>query len=129
MTLPNICRAKEISISRIDLHDVADHLRPEISGEKEKGRPDRSYLVGGGCRTTTWRSRTWSGTKSYRPTPTPAPAEIYSRSPRTIYGEEIARCPSCSLYITVIYNLEDFSDGSGKNKSFQSGKQQTVAVA
>ncbi|CAK9867542.1 unnamed protein product [Sphagnum jensenii] len=23
-------------------------------------------------------------------------------------GEEIARCPSCSLYITVIYNLEDF---------------------
>ncbi|KAK4747789.1 hypothetical protein SAY87_014375 [Trapa incisa] len=85
MTLPNICRAKEISISRIDLHDVADHLRPEISGEKEKGRPDRSYLVGGGCRTTTWRSRTWSGTKSYRPTPTPAPAEIYSRSPRTIY--------------------------------------------
>jgi diphthamide biosynthesis protein 3 len=23
-------------------------------------------------------------------------------------GEEIARCPSYSLYITVIYNLEDF---------------------
>eukprot|EP00873_Tetraselmis_striata_P029035 jgi/Tetstr1/449299/TSEL_003814.t1 len=23
-------------------------------------------------------------------------------------GEEIARCPSCSLYITVIYNEEDF---------------------
>lgn len=23
-------------------------------------------------------------------------------------GEEIARCPSCSLYITVIYNPEDF---------------------
>lgn len=29
-------------------------------------------------------------------------------------GEEIARCPSCSLYITVIYNPEDFeSGGSG----------------
>lgn len=24
-------------------------------------------------------------------------------------GEEIARCPSCSLFITVIYNLDDFS--------------------
>ncbi|RVW61263.1 Diphthamide biosynthesis protein 3 [Vitis vinifera] len=23
-------------------------------------------------------------------------------------GEEIARCPSCSLFITVIYNMEDF---------------------
>ncbi|KAH7517909.1 hypothetical protein FEM48_Zijuj09G0114000 [Ziziphus jujuba var. spinosa] len=32
-------------------------------------------------------------------------------------GEEIARCPSCSLYITVIYNMEDFSvtcNGGGK---------------
>mmetsp|Transcript_68890 Transcript_68890/g.139697 ORF Transcript_68890/g.139697 Transcript_68890/m.139697 type:complete len:85 (+) Transcript_68890:113-367(+) len=25
-------------------------------------------------------------------------------------GEDIARCPSCSLYITVIYNPEDFQD-------------------
>ncbi|KAF5831495.1 Diphthamide biosynthesis protein [Dunaliella salina] len=25
-------------------------------------------------------------------------------------GEEIARCPSCSLYITVIYNPEDFQE-------------------
>ncbi|KAJ7199569.1 hypothetical protein O6H91_Y497400 [Diphasiastrum complanatum] len=25
-------------------------------------------------------------------------------------GEEIARCPSCSLYITVIYNAEDFQE-------------------
>eukprot|EP00898_Chlorokybus_atmophyticus_P006041 jgi/Chlat1/6438/Chrsp45S05947 len=25
-------------------------------------------------------------------------------------GEEIARCPSCTLYITVIYNPEDFDD-------------------
>lgn len=23
-------------------------------------------------------------------------------------GEEIATCPSCSLYITVVYNMEDF---------------------
>lgn len=23
-------------------------------------------------------------------------------------GEDIARCPSCSLYITVLYNQEDF---------------------
>ncbi|CAI5461006.1 unnamed protein product [Closterium sp. Yama58-4] len=30
-------------------------------------------------------------------------------------GEEIARCPSCSLFITVIYNSEDFQgDGPGK---------------
>ncbi|CAM9003738.1 unnamed protein product [Rhodiola kirilowii] len=29
-------------------------------------------------------------------------------------GEEIARCPSCSLYITVIYNVEDFMDDKGK---------------
>lgn len=32
-------------------------------------------------------------------------------------GEEIARCPSCSLYITVIYNPDDFAecldDGGG----------------
>ncbi|KAL3700263.1 hypothetical protein R1sor_018285 [Riccia sorocarpa] len=25
-------------------------------------------------------------------------------------GEEIARCPSCSLYITVVYNPEDFQE-------------------
>lgn len=25
-------------------------------------------------------------------------------------GEEIARCPSCSLYITVVYDPEDFQD-------------------
>ncbi|KAG0586524.1 hypothetical protein M758_2G075600 [Ceratodon purpureus] len=27
-------------------------------------------------------------------------------------GEEIARCPSCSLYITVVYNPEDFQDSA-----------------
>ncbi|PON84091.1 Zinc finger, DPH-type [Trema orientale] len=31
-------------------------------------------------------------------------------------GEEIARCPSYSLYITVIYNIEDFSTQSGQRK-------------
>ncbi|XP_002991618.2 diphthamide biosynthesis protein 3 [Selaginella moellendorffii] len=25
-------------------------------------------------------------------------------------GEEFARCPSCSLYIRVIYNAEDFQE-------------------
>jgi len=28
-------------------------------------------------------------------------------------GEEIARCPSCSLYVKVIYNPDDFTDISG----------------
>ena len=28
-------------------------------------------------------------------------------------GEEIARCPSCSLYLLVIYNQDDFQDPSG----------------
>ncbi|CAM6116349.1 unnamed protein product [Calypogeia fissa] len=31
-------------------------------------------------------------------------------------GEEIARCPSCSLYITVIYNHEDFQEKDTKSK-------------
>ncbi|CAA0830918.1 CSL zinc finger domain-containing protein [Striga hermonthica] len=42
-------------------------------------------------------------------------------------GEEIARCPSCSLYITVIYNMEDFQDKSDKN--MEPAKRQPVAVA
>ncbi|KAK7264352.1 hypothetical protein RJT34_31959 [Clitoria ternatea] len=36
-------------------------------------------------------------------------------------GEEIARCPSCSLYITVIYNIEDFL-----SKGLQPSKHQPV---
>jgi len=28
-------------------------------------------------------------------------------------GEEIARCPSCSLYIRVIYEVEEEDDDSG----------------
>lgn len=43
-------------------------------------------------------------------------------------GEEIARCPSCSLYITVIYNMEDFTDQKSKTK-IEQAKQQPVAVA
>ncbi|KAG6482370.1 hypothetical protein ZIOFF_059001 [Zingiber officinale] len=31
-------------------------------------------------------------------------------------GEEIARCPSCSLFITVVYNPEDFTDRPDKSK-------------
>ncbi|XP_074571952.1 diphthamide biosynthesis protein 3 [Curcuma longa] len=31
-------------------------------------------------------------------------------------GEEIARCPSCSLFITVVYNPEDFADCPDKSK-------------
>ncbi|XP_071935533.1 diphthamide biosynthesis protein 3-like isoform X2 [Coffea arabica] len=43
-------------------------------------------------------------------------------------GEEIARCPSCSLYITVIYNTEDFADSNRKNKNIEPPKRQPVAV-
>mmetsp|Transcript_1798 Transcript_1798/g.2599 ORF Transcript_1798/g.2599 Transcript_1798/m.2599 type:complete len:83 (-) Transcript_1798:348-596(-) len=27
-------------------------------------------------------------------------------------GEDTARCPSCSLFITVIFNADDFKDGN-----------------
>lgn len=30
-------------------------------------------------------------------------------------GEEIARCPSCSLYINIVYNVEDFMDKKSSN--------------
>nr|VDD35643.1 unnamed protein product [Brassica oleracea] len=42
-------------------------------------------------------------------------------------GEEIANCPSCSLYITVIYNMEDFQNDTKKNN--ESKSRQAVAVA
>ncbi|KAH7859022.1 hypothetical protein Vadar_030506 [Vaccinium darrowii] len=46
-------------------------------------------------------------------------------------GKEIARCPSCSLYITVIYNLEDFIGDSTKQqkKNLEPPKLQPIAVA
>ncbi|KAI3446047.1 hypothetical protein Pfo_002712 [Paulownia fortunei] len=40
-------------------------------------------------------------------------------------GEEIARCPSCSLYITVIYNMEDFQEKS--SKKMERAKPQPLA--
>lgn len=43
--------------------------------------------------------------------------------------EEIARCPSCSLYITVIYNIEDFAGDQKTNKGLDSSKRQPIAVA
>lgn len=45
-------------------------------------------------------------------------------------GEDIARCPSCSLYITVIYNPEDFADapsGAGAGQHQQQPEQIAVA--
>ncbi|KAM7470762.1 hypothetical protein LguiA_008945 [Lonicera macranthoides] len=44
-------------------------------------------------------------------------------------GEEIARCPSCSLYITVIYNIEDFLDDNKTTKEKNNLPKQPVAVA
>ncbi|KAL1361917.1 diphthamide biosynthesis protein 3 [Arachis duranensis] len=44
-------------------------------------------------------------------------------------GEEIARCPSCSLYITVIYNIEDFSDHNRNNKPLHPSNPQSLTVA
>ncbi|KAF7810931.1 diphthamide biosynthesis protein 3-like [Senna tora] len=45
-------------------------------------------------------------------------------------GEEIARCPSCSLYITVIYNAEDFlADQNSKQNHQPPKQQQAVTVA
>ncbi|KAG4185317.1 hypothetical protein ERO13_A09G221800v2 [Gossypium hirsutum] len=43
-------------------------------------------------------------------------------------GEEIACCPSCSLYITVIYNAEDFADKKSNN-NLEPPKRQAVDVA
>ncbi|XP_010913741.1 diphthamide biosynthesis protein 3-like [Elaeis guineensis] len=43
------------------------------------------------------------------------------------FGEEIARCPSCSLFITVIYNPEDFADP--KKSQPEPSKPQPVVVA
>ncbi|XP_031278156.1 diphthamide biosynthesis protein 3-like [Pistacia vera] len=43
-------------------------------------------------------------------------------------GEVMANCPSCTLFITVIYNIEDFLDKKQKDK-FEPSKQQPVAAA
>ncbi|XP_028102040.1 diphthamide biosynthesis protein 3-like [Camellia sinensis] len=44
-------------------------------------------------------------------------------------GEDIARCSSCSLCITVIYNIEDFISDSSKKKNLEPPNQQPLAVA
>jgi diphthamide biosynthesis protein 3 len=43
-------------------------------------------------------------------------------------GEEIARCPSCSLFITVIYNPEDFSPSKEPPPSNKSNPQLIVVA-
>lgn len=40
-------------------------------------------------------------------------------------GEEIAHCPSCSLYIKVIYDPEDFSEAALD----EPGSEQGIVVA
>jgi diphthamide biosynthesis protein 3 len=47
------------------------------------------------------------------------------------FGEEIARCHSCSLYITFDYNFEDFlGDSDKRNKNdLHPPKQQPLLVA
>ena len=45
-------------------------------------------------------------------------------------GEEIARCPSCSLFITVVYNPEDFAaDPPDPNNKKTPVQPSPVAVA
>eukprot|EP00850_Spirogloea_muscicola_P010275 SM000060S19607 [mRNA] locus=s60:124011:124763:+ [translate_table: standard] len=43
-------------------------------------------------------------------------------------GEEIARCPSCTLYITVVYNQEDFA-ALGEPHDLQPSLPHAVPVA
>lgn len=41
-------------------------------------------------------------------------------------GEEIARCPSCSLFVTVVYNPEDFAPKGGVEDEGGTGAAVTV---
>ncbi|WIA14587.1 hypothetical protein OEZ85_003101 [Tetradesmus obliquus] len=41
-------------------------------------------------------------------------------------GEEIARCPSCSLYITVIYDQDDFLDAEPSSGAGQAQPSEVV---
>lgn len=43
-------------------------------------------------------------------------------------GEEIARCPSCSLYITVVYDPEDYEDAQPPSSSAQPQQPQPQQV-
>ncbi|KAK4507764.1 hypothetical protein PRZ48_001499 [Zasmidium cellare] len=46
-------------------------------------------------------------------------------------GEEIAVCPSCSLQIRVIFDVDDLPkpDGGGEGQKVQAGTQQQVVAA
>ncbi|KAI4382556.1 hypothetical protein MLD38_008507 [Melastoma candidum] len=43
-------------------------------------------------------------------------------------GEEIARCPSCSLFITVVYNPQDFAKTEGQGGAHES-RNPPIAVS
>ncbi|RHZ62421.1 hypothetical protein Glove_340g37 [Diversispora epigaea] len=38
-------------------------------------------------------------------------------------GEDIARCPSCSLMVRVIYDLDDFQDDNDQGTTIDLGKE------
>ncbi|KAG0172524.1 Diphthamide biosynthesis protein 3 [Apophysomyces sp. BC1034] len=42
-------------------------------------------------------------------------------------GEDVARCPSCSLIIRVIYDPDEFADEDDEGSSFQVDTAITVA--
>ncbi|PRQ23311.1 putative Zinc finger, DPH-type [Rosa chinensis] len=79
----------------------------------------------------TWQTN-MSGTTSSRHTHThnPCPCgDLFQITKEDLkLGEEIARCPSCTLYITVVYNIEDFMDKK-PTKPFEPSKQQSLTVA
>ncbi|XP_055332954.1 diphthamide biosynthesis protein 3-like [Paramacrobiotus metropolitanus] len=41
-------------------------------------------------------------------------------------GEDVARCPSCSLIVKVIYNLEDFLHGEAVQSQKSGPPKQTM---
>lgn len=45
----------------------------------------------------------------------PPPTFVFSLSP-PFAGEEVAKCPSCSLYVRVIYDPEDFQQPAGEEQ-------------
>jgi len=44
-------------------------------------------------------------------------------------GEQYARCPSCSLYLTVVYNPEDWMDQARAKPGDQSGPPARAVAA
>ncbi|CAG8620022.1 17844_t:CDS:2 [Funneliformis caledonium] len=49
------------------------------------------------------------------------------RSADLMDGEDIARCPSCSLMVRVIYDPDDFQDDN-QETTIDLGKQEVVAM-